>query len=97
MRDGLPRRPLAARKTAALGNRSRGVSRLDMIRSRAVAARKNPLRAARSLGRDLVNLAVFALAGNPPQISVIVMSAALGFLLDLLPARAAGIVAFRWD
>ena len=73
------------------------MSRLDVIRSRAAAARKNPLRAAWSMGRDLVNLAVFALAGSPPQISVIVMSAALGFLLDLLPARAAGIVPLRLE
>ncbi len=73
------------------------MSRLDAIRSRAAAARKNPLRAAWSIGRDLVNLAVFALAGSPPQISVIVMSAAVAFLLDLLPARAAGIVPLRLD
>lgn len=73
------------------------MSRLDIIRSRAAAARKNPLRAAWSLGRELVNLAGFALAGSPPQISVIVMSAALGFLLDRLPARAAGIVPLRLD
>lgn len=73
------------------------MSRLDVIRSRAAAARKSPLRAAWSIGRDLVNLAVFALAGSPPQISVIVMSAAVAFLLDLLPARAAGIVPLRLD
>jgi len=73
------------------------VNRLDIIQSRAAAARKNPLRAAWSLGRDLVHLAGFALAGSPPQISVIVMSAAVGFLLDLLPARAAGIVPLRLD
>jgi len=73
------------------------VSRLDTIRSRAAAARRNPLRAAWSLGRDLVHVAGFALAGSPPQISVIVMSAALGFLLDLLPARAAGIVPLRLE
>jgi len=73
------------------------VSRLDIIRSRDAAARRNPLRAAWSLGRDMVHVAGFALAGNPPQISVIVMSAALGFLLDLLPARAAGIVPLRLD
>ena len=73
------------------------MSRLDTIRSRAAAARRNPLRAAWSLGRDLVHVAGFALAGSPPQISVIVMSAALGFLLDLLPARAAGIVPLRLE
>jgi len=73
------------------------VSRLDIMRSRAVAARQNPLRAAWNLGRDLVNMAVFALAGNPPQISLIVMSAAVAFLLDRLPARTAGIVPFRLD
>ena len=73
------------------------MSRLDIIRNRAAAARKNPLRAAWNLGRDLVNMAVFALAGNPPQISLIVMSAAVAFLLDRLPARTAGIVPFRLD
>jgi len=73
------------------------MSRLDVIRSRAVAARKNPLRAAWNLGRDLVHMAGFALAGSPPQISVIVMSAAVAFVLDLLPARAAGIVQLRLD
>lgn len=73
------------------------MSRLEVIRSRAVAAKKNPLRAAWRLGSDLVNLAAFALAGSPPQISVIVMSAAVAFLLDRLPARGAGIVAFRLD
>jgi len=73
------------------------VSRLDIIGSRTIAARKNPLRAAWSLGRDLVHLAGFALAGSPPQISVIVMSAAVAFVLDLLPARAAGIVQLRLD
>jgi len=73
------------------------VSFFDIMRSRAVAARKNPLWAAWSLGRDLVNMAVFALAGSPPQISVIVMSVAVGFLLDLLPGRAAGLVPLRLD
>ena len=73
------------------------MSRLDIIRNRAAAARKNPLRAAWNLGRDLVNMAVFALAGNPPQISLIAMSAAVAFLLDRLPARTAGIVPFRLD
>lgn len=73
------------------------MSRLDVIRSRRASARKNPLQAVWGLGRDLVHMAVFALAGNPPQISVIVMSAALGFVLDLLPARAAGIVPLRLD
>jgi hypothetical protein len=47
------------------------------------------LRAALSLGRDIVNFAAFALADNPPQLSVIIMSAALGFLIDLLPGRPA--------
>jgi len=97
LRDGFPRRLLAARKTAALGDGSKSVSRLDVIRSRRASARKNPLQAVWGLGRDLVHMAVFALAGNPPQISVIVMSAALGFVLDLLPARAAGIVPLRLD
>ncbi len=49
--------------------------------------KRNPLRAALSMGRNLVNFAALVLAGNPPQLSVIVMSAAVGFLLDLLPAR----------
>jgi hypothetical protein len=52
-----------------------------------VPVNKNPLRAAWNLGRDLVGYAVFALAGNPPQLSVIVTAAALGWLLDLLPTR----------
>jgi hypothetical protein len=73
------------------------VSRLDIIRSRAVAVRKNPLRAARNLGRDLMNLVVFALAGKPPEIWVIVMSAAVGFLVDRLPARATGVIPLRLD
>jgi hypothetical protein len=54
-------------------------------------ARSIPLRAARSWGRKMMNLAAFALAGNPPQLSVLLLSAALGFLLDLLPARPTGI------
>lgn len=52
-------------------------------------AKKNPLRAAWSVGRDVVNFAACALAGNPPQLSVIVTSAILGFLLGLVPARPA--------
>lgn len=60
-------------------------------------ARKNRLRAAWNLGRDLVRHAVFALASNPPQLSVIVMSAALGLLLDRLPVRPAWISAARLD
>jgi hypothetical protein len=39
------------------------------------------------MGRNLVNFAALVLAGNPPQLSVIIMSAAVGFVLDLLPAR----------
>ena len=66
--------------------------RLDVIRSRTSAARKRPLQAVWGLARNLVRAAVVALAGNPPSISIIVMSAAVGFLLDVLPARAAGIV-----
>ena len=46
-------------------------------------------RAAWNLGRDVVSFAAFALAGNPPQLSVILASAALGFVLDLLPTRPA--------
>jgi hypothetical protein len=37
----------------------------------------------------MVNFAACALAGNPPQLSVIVMSAVLGFLLGWLPTRPA--------
>jgi hypothetical protein len=58
-------------------------------------AKKSPLQAAWSLGRDVVSHAAFALAGNPPQLSVIVMSAVLGFLLDLLPARPAWMTPLR--
>jgi len=47
------------------------------------------LRAVWNMGRDLASYVVFALAGNPPQLSVIITSAALGLLLDLLPARPA--------
>ena len=66
--------------------------RLDVILREMSSARKNPLQAVWGLGRDLARAAVFALAGNPPSISIIVTSAAVGFLLDLLPARAADIV-----
>lgn len=55
-------------------------------------ADKNRVRAAWNLGRDVVRRAAFALAGSPPQLSVICASAALGFALDLLATRrAAGI------
>ena len=65
------------------------MNRLDVNGGRAVPAKKNPLKAAWSVGRDMANFAACALAGNPPQLSVIVMSAALGFLLGLLPTRPA--------
>ncbi len=65
------------------------MNRLDINGGRAVPAKKNPLRAAWSVGRDLVDLAACALAGNPPQLSVIIASAALGFLLGLVPTRPA--------
>jgi len=68
------------------------VRRLDVTLRKTSSARKNPLQAVWGLGRDLARAAVFALAGNPPSISIIVTSAAVGFLLDLLPARAADIV-----
>ncbi|MFZ3211345.1 MAG: hypothetical protein WA188_07500 [Terriglobales bacterium] len=68
------------------------MSLFDTIRRRAVADRKNPLRAAWSLGRELVHLAGLGLAGSPTEMSAIVMSAALGFLFDRLPARAASVV-----
>ena len=67
------------------------MKRLDVMRRKTTSNRNNPLQAVWGLGRDLVHAAVFALAGNPPSISLIVMSAAVGFLLDVLPARAAGI------
>lgn len=41
------------------------------------------------MGRDIVNFAACLLAGNPPLLSVIIVSAAVGFLLDRLPARPA--------
>ena len=66
--------------------------RLDVILREMSSARKNPLQAVWGLGRDLARAAVFALAGNPPSISLIVISAAVGILLDVLPARAAGVV-----
>ena len=67
------------------------MKRLDVMRRKTTSNRNNPLQAVWGLGRDLVHAAVCALAGNPPSISLIVMSAAVGFLLDVLPARAAGI------
>ena len=48
--------------------------------------KRNPLRAAWSMGRDAVNFVACLLAGNPPLLSVIIMSAAVGFLLQRLPA-----------
>ena len=39
------------------------------------------------MGCDIVNFAALALAGNQPQLSVIAMSAVLGVLMHLLPAR----------
>ena len=65
---------------------------LAVIRRTLSAARKKPLLALWDLARNLARAAVVALAGNPPSISLIVMSAALGYLLDVLPARAAGFV-----
>jgi len=47
------------------------------------------LRAAWCMGRNLVDFVACVLAGNPPLLSVIIMSAAVGFLLDRLPARPA--------
>jgi len=38
-----------------------------------------------------------ALATNPPSLSAIAMSAALGLLLELLPGRPAWITAARLD
>ena len=51
--------------------------------------KRNPLRAAWSMGRDAVNFVACLLAGNPPLLSVIIMSAAVGLLLQRLPARPA--------
>jgi hypothetical protein len=50
-------------------------------------SRKDRFRAAASLVRGMFSNAVLALAGNPPQLSIIIASAALGLLLDLLPSR----------
>ena len=55
------------------------------------------MRAAWSLGRNILNFAIFALADSPPQLSVIIMSAALGFLVDLLPGRPALTAPLRLD
>jgi len=52
----------------------------------------NALRAAWNFARDLVGYAVFAVAGSPPQLSVIVTAAALGWLLDLFHARPASML-----
>jgi hypothetical protein len=68
------------------------VKRRDVMGSNTAAAGKSPLQVVWGLGRDLAHMVVIALAGNPPSISLIVMSAAVGFLLDVLPARAAGFV-----
>ncbi len=65
------------------------MNRLGINGGRAVPAKKNPLRAAWIVGRDMVNFAACVLAGNPPQLSVIVTSATLGLLLGLLPMRPA--------
>lgn len=54
-----------------------------------MGVKRNPLRMAWSLGRYIVDFAAGLLAGNPPMLSVIIMSVAVGFLLDRLPARAA--------
>jgi len=54
-----------------------------------VRVKGNPLRAAWSMGRNLVDFVACVLAGNPPLLSVIIMSAAVGFLLDRLPVRPA--------
>lgn len=82
---GLSRSP-APGETSTLGGCG-SLNRLDRRVRRTLSANKNPLRAAWNLGRDLVGYAVFALAGNPPQLSVIITAAALGWLLDLLPTR----------
>ena len=50
-------------------------------------AKRNPFRALWSVGRGIVRCVGNAIAGNPPHLSVIVMSAVLGFVLDRLPAR----------
>jgi len=52
-----------------------------------VVVKGNPLRMAWSLGRYIVDFAAGLLAANPPMLSVIIMSVAVGFLLDRLPAR----------
>ena len=50
---------------------------------------RNLFRTAWGMGRAIVNFVACLLAGNPPLLSVIIMSAAVGFLLDRLPARPA--------
>ena len=52
-------------------------------------AKGNPFRALWRVGRGIVHFVGNATGGNPPQLSVIVMSAVLGFVLDRLPARPA--------
>jgi hypothetical protein len=56
---------------------------------RTVHVKKNPLRFVSSLGRAVLHFAAVALADSPPQLSVIVMSAVVGFMLNRLPARPA--------
>ena len=51
--------------------------------------KKHSWQAAWNLGRDAVSYAAFALAGNPPQLSVIIASAALELVLRLFPTRPA--------
>lgn len=62
---------------------------LEMRRGTEMRSGENRLRAAASLARGILSNAVLALAGNPPQLSIIIASAALGFLLELLPSRPA--------
>ena len=51
--------------------------------------KRNPLQAAWSMGRNLVDFVACVLAGSPPLLSVLIMSAAVGFLVDRLPERPA--------
>jgi len=49
------------------------------------------------MGRDIANFAALALAGNQPQLSIIAVSAVLGVLTHLLPARQPWITQLRLE
>ena len=62
---------------------------LDIRGGATVRGKKHSWQAAWHVGRDVVRCAAFAAAGNPPQLSVIVASAALELVLRLFPTRPA--------